>query len=270
VSEIAEKGITFSPAALQNRRALITGGGGGVGSACAFQLAAAGASVAVVDMREGSAEVVADKIRSAGGRAVAYQADASSEAAMRSVVDSAADALGGLDAAITCAAITIGSTVTALTMEIWESVLRVNLTGTFVPVKLTIPHLLAAGGGTIVTMGSMASLVATGDSCAYEASKGGVAMFTRAVAAEYAKRGIRANCVCPGRVPTDFNANTRRVTNSLVSEEPRDPFSWRSYIPMARSADPHEIASVAVFLCSDAASYMTGALIPVDGGYSAV
>jgi NAD(P)-dependent dehydrogenase (short-subunit alcohol dehydrogenase family) len=270
MSEVAEKGVTFSPAALRNRRALITGGGGGVGSACAFQLAAAGASVAVVDMRQGSTEAVADKIRSAGGSAVGFQADVSSEAEMRSVVDAAVGALGGLDTVITCAAITLASTVTALTMEIWESIIRVNLTGTFVPVKLTLPHLLAAGGGTIVTIGSMASLVATGDSCAYEASKGGVALFTKAVAAEYAERGIRANCVCPGRVPTDFNANTRRVTNSLVSEEPRDPFSWRSYIPMARSADPHEIASVVTFVCSDAASYMTGAVIPVDGGYSAV
>jgi len=269
MSEFTEKGITFSPTALRNRRALITGGGGGVGSACAVQLAAAGASVAVVDMRESSAQAVADKIQSSGGTAVAYQADASSETAMRPVVDSAVSALGGLDAIITCAAISLRSTVPALTMEIWESIIRVNLTGTFVPVKLTLPHLLAAGGGTIVTIGSMASLVAVGDSCAYEASKGGVALFTKAVAVEYAERGIRANCVCPGRVPTDFNANTRRLTG-LASEEPREPISRRAYIPMARSAHPDEIATVVAFLCSDASSYMTGVTIPVDGGYTAV
>jgi NAD(P)-dependent dehydrogenase (short-subunit alcohol dehydrogenase family) len=269
VSEVSGKKTTFSPVSLQGRRALITGGGGGVGSACAFRLAEAGASVAVVDMRAGSAEAVADKIRASGGRAVAYQADVSSEEAMRSVVASAADAFGGLDATITCAAISVTSTVTALTMDIWDAIVRVNLTGTFVPVKLTLPYLLSAGGGTIVTVGSMASLVAAGDSCAYEASKGGVAMFTKAVAAEYAERGIRVNCVCPGRVPTDFNANTRELTGA-ESEEPREPVSKRAYIPMARSADPDEIASVITFMCSDASSYMTGAVIPVDGGYSAV
>jgi NAD(P)-dependent dehydrogenase (short-subunit alcohol dehydrogenase family) len=94
-------------------------------------------------------------------------------------------------------------------------------------------------------------------------------LFTKAVAVEYAERGIRANCVCPGRVPTDFNANTRRLTG-LASEEPREPISRRAYIPMARSAHPDEIASVVAFLCSDASSYMTGVTIPVDGGYTAV
>jgi 3-oxoacyl-[acyl-carrier protein] reductase len=269
MSELIEGKITFSPDALANCRALVTGGGGGVGGAVALQLAAAGASVAVVDMRQGSADGVAEKINANGGHAVAYEADVSSESEMAFVVESAAKAFGGLDTTVTCAAISLRSTLSGLTMDVWDSIIRVNLTGTFIPVRLTVPHLLEAGGGSIVTVGSMASLVAAGDCAAYEASKGGVAMFTRAVAAEYATRGIRANCVCPGRVMTDFNANTRALINAASGEE-REPISKRAYIPMDRSSDPQEIASVITFLCTPAASYMTGAIVPVDGGYSAV
>src|SRR5262249_29172189 len=142
--------------------------GGGVGSACALLLAGAGASVALVDMREGSAEATAEKIRALGGTAVAYRVDVSDEKAMHAVVESAASALNGLDTTVTCAAISLRSTVTGMTMDIWDSILRVNLTGTFVPIKLTLPHLLSTANGAIVTVGSMSSLVAAGESCAYE------------------------------------------------------------------------------------------------------
>jgi NAD(P)-dependent dehydrogenase (short-subunit alcohol dehydrogenase family) len=269
VSESTGLQDTFSASALQNRRALVTGGGGGIGGACARRLAAAGASVAVVDARPGAAEVVAAEIRERGGEAVAYDADVASEAEMRGVIDAAASSLGGLDAAVTSAAISLPSTTTAMSMAMWDSIIRVNLTGTFVPIKLVLPHLLAAGGGTIVTIGSMASLVVASESCAYEASKGGVAQLTKAVAVEYAEQGVRANCVCPGRVSTEFGLNTRRLTD-LASEETKEPVSRRAYIPMARSSGAGEIASVVAFLCSDASSYMTGVTIPVDGGYTAV
>ena len=254
---------------LDGCRALVTGAGGGIGSACAYRLAAGGASVALVDMRGGAAEAVASKIREDGGNAIGFEGDVGSQPSMQTVADEAAKALDGLDTIVPCAAISVPSATTALSLEIWDTLIRVNLTGVFLTIKSALPHLLAAGGGCIVTIGSMGSLVAAGESCAYDASKGGVLQFTRAIAVEYAAEGIRANCVCPGRVPTGLGVNSHQLT-SLSSVQPKDSASRRAYIPMSRSGDPDEIAAVVAFMCSDGASYMTGAAIPVDGGYSAV
>jgi NAD(P)-dependent dehydrogenase (short-subunit alcohol dehydrogenase family) len=145
----------------------------------------------------------------------------------------------------------------------------VNLTGVFLTIKETLPYLLEAGGGSVVTLGSMASFVAAGESSAYDAWKGGVLQFTKSIAVEYSDRNIRANCVCSGRTTTELGANSRDLT-TLTSDEPKAPGSTHAYIPIGRSADPAEIAGAVVFLCSDHASYITGTTLPVDGGYLAV
>ncbi len=135
---------------------------------------------------------------------------------------------------VAAAAISVPSTTLALTIELWNTLLRVNLTGVFLTVKETLPYLLEAGGGSVVTLGSMASFVAAGESSAYDASKGGVLQFTKSIAVEYSDRNIRANCVCPGRTTTELGANSRELT-TLRSDEPKAPGSTHAYIPISRS-----------------------------------
>jgi NAD(P)-dependent dehydrogenase (short-subunit alcohol dehydrogenase family) len=169
---------------------------------------------------------------------------------------------------VAAAGIARSSDTHATTLEEWELVLRVNLTGTFLTIKHTLPHLLDRGAGAIVTIGSVASLVAAGPSPSYDASKGGVLQLTRSVAAEYADRGVRANCVLPGKVRTGLIANTEALSGASARQATA-PSAWVEP-PLSRLADPAEIAGVIAFLLSDDASFITGAAVPVDGGYTAI
>ncbi len=259
---------TFTSRRLEGRRALVTGGGSGIGRATARRLASEGAGVVVVDVRPGAAEPVAADIEESGGAAVAILGDVRDEASMVAAVDEAVSAFGGLDTVVTCAGLTGAGSTDALSLEQWELVIGVNLTGTFLTVKPALPHLVEAGAGAVVTIGSVASLVAAGRTASYDASKGGVLQFTRALAAEYADRGIRANCVCPGVVATNLFATSREL-RADVGSQPEHPATKITPL-MKRPADPAEIAAVVAFLCSDDASFITGAAVAADGGYSAI
>lgn len=252
------------------RRALVTGGGSGIGRACAVRLAAQEAMVAVVDVRSGAADPVVAEIEAAGGCAIPLVADVRDEASVEAATRSAADAFGGLDTVVACAGITATGATHAVALADWDLVIGVNLTGVFLTLKHALPLLLEAGGGAIVTIGSTASLVAAGRTASYDASKGGVLQLTRAVAVEYAEQGIRANCVCPGVVRTDLAANSQSLDAPLSTAGDAAGPSTRLRIPMPRAADPSEIAAVVAFLCSDDASFLTGAAVPVDGGYTAI
>ncbi len=243
---------------------LVTGGGSGIGRATAERLAADGWSVAVLDARQGAADEVAAGLPGA----LALTADVGDEAAVSGAVATAMGALGSLDAVVAAAGIARSSDTHTTTLEEWELVLRVNLTGTFLTLKHCLPHLLARGGGAIVTIGSVASLVAAGPSPSYDASKGGVLQLTRSVAAEYADRGVRANCVLPGKVRTGLIANTEALSGASARRAPA-PSAWVAP-PLTRLADAAEIAGVIAFLLSDDASFITAAAVPVDGGYTAI
>jgi NAD(P)-dependent dehydrogenase (short-subunit alcohol dehydrogenase family) len=254
---------------LAGRRALVTGAGSGIGEASARLLAAQGAAVAVLDVREDAVGRVVAELAAEGARVVGCGCDIGSEAGVAEAVASAAGRLGGLDIVVASAGIARPGSTASLSLDDWETVIRINLTGTFLTLRETLPLLADGGGGAAVTIGSVASLVAAGSAVCYDASKGGVLQLTRAVAAEYADRGVRVNCVCPGMTETGLAANTQALYGNVVpGAGPRT--SERTRPPIARHAAPAEIAAVVAFLCSDAASFMTGAAVPVDGGFTAV
>jgi NAD(P)-dependent dehydrogenase (short-subunit alcohol dehydrogenase family) len=254
---------------LARRRVLITGAGSGIGAACARLVASQGAAVAALDVRPGAADAIAAELGADGAQAIGIDCDVGDDEAVAAAARAGAEALGGLDTVVAAAGIAPRSRTHDLSLEQWDDVIRINLTGVFLTLRHTLGFLIEAGGGSVVTIGSVASLVAAGTSSVYDASKGGVLQLTRAIAAEYAEDGIRANCVCPGVVETGLAANTAVVhgrTTSVVDA----PTSERIRRPIERRADPLEIANVVAFLCSDGASFMTGAAVPVDGGYTSV
>ena len=262
--------MMISNTRLAGRRAIVTGGGSGIGRAVAHRLAAEGAAVGVIDVRQDAADAVTGAIVAEGGKAFSGLADVGSEQAVEAATTELAASLGGLDTVVAGAGVAFPGATHSTPLEAWEAMLRVNLTGVFLTVKHALPHLLEGGGGSIVTIGSVASLVAAGQSSAYDASKGGVLQFTRAVAVEYVEQGIRANCVCPGKVSTELGANSRIVTDQADVSGRIRPAADRLDVPMSRWADPAEIAAAVAFLCSDDASFITGAALPVDGGFTAI
>jgi NAD(P)-dependent dehydrogenase (short-subunit alcohol dehydrogenase family) len=225
--------------------------------------------VAIVDKRPDAADEAAAEVEAAGGSALAFSGDVADEGFVQEVVGQAAARFPRVDTVVAAAGITIYSATDAMTLEIWESTLRVNLTGVFLTIKHALPGLVASGDGVIVTLGSVGSLVAAGGSAAYDASKGGVLQLTRAVAVEYAEQGVRANCVCPSLVHTDIAANSEAVSG-LKGDRSRIPAASRIQRPMSRGAQPEEIARVIAFLCCPESSFITGAAIPVDGGHTAI
>jgi NAD(P)-dependent dehydrogenase (short-subunit alcohol dehydrogenase family) len=249
-----------TPSPPSQRSVLITGGASGMGRATALLLAREGTAVTVVDRAADAAKDVAREITSASGTALAAPADVGDEDEIAAAVASAVDAFGGLDGVVTSAGVFHGGDLRPIgevDLADFLFVLRVNLAGTFLTVKHAVPHLVARRGA-VVTIASTAALKGHGYGSGYTASKGGVAALTRLAAVQYGPLGVRVNCICPGGVDTPMTAGTW--------ERPEARDQIRRNVPLQRVAQPEEIASVAAFLLSDAASDLTGQTIAVDGG----
>lgn len=277
-------GTTRHPGApdldLRGRTALVTGAASGIGRATALTLAMRGARVFVTDFDEsGAREVAAEAHAATGGApprlgsdspAVAHRLDVSDEAGWQDAVAAVLDRWGRLDILVANAGVTAGGTVTETSLEEWRRVHSVNLDGVFLALKHGGRVMAEAGGGAIVVVGSASGIKAVPGAAAYCTSKAAVAMLVRAAALELAPSGVRVNAVSPSAVRTPLWEDMP-FWEGLVEREGEEG-AWKAVAhgtPLGRVADPREVAHVIAFLASDAASYLTGTQLPVDGGYTA-
>ena len=249
---------------LEGKTALVTGGGSGIGRAASLAYSREGARVVVVDVNVEGGEETVQRIKESGGEAILVHADVSSNAGTQAMVAETVERFGRLDCAFNNAGISGGRdrNLTAdYTQDDWDRVIGVNLTGVWLSMKAEIPQMLAQGGGAIVNTASIMGLIATLGSVAYMAAKHGVVGLTKAAALEYAKDNLRVNAVCPGYIDTPL------LQPLFANEDRKEQVVSRH--PVGRLGQPEEIAEAVIWLSSDAASFVTGHSMAVDGGYVA-
>jgi NAD(P)-dependent dehydrogenase (short-subunit alcohol dehydrogenase family) len=246
---------------LAGRVAVITGGGAGIGLASARRLASEGASVLLGDINVEALGGAVEQLQADGFTASCMQVDITDEADVEAMISAAVDRYGRIDVLVNNAGIA-GDKGSLATTErsTWDKVITTNLTGTFLSMKHGIAAMLKGSGGVIINNASVLGLVGLPNSPAYTASKGGIIQLTRTAALENATKGIRVNCLCPGLTQTEMFADS--------AADLRGSF-LKLFVPMGRFALAEEIAEAVLFLASDRSSFMTGAVIPVDGGYIA-
>jgi meso-butanediol dehydrogenase/(S,S)-butanediol dehydrogenase/diacetyl reductase len=251
----------MSPQRFDNRVAYITGAASGVGRATAQQFAAEGACVFAVDLNEAGLDETVNSIRKAGGTAESAACNVAESASVRSSIDRAVGAFGRLDILVNAAGAGRSLRFEEIDEDEWHRVIGVNLDGAFNTMKAAIAHLLANPGGNIVNVASIAGMRGQAYNSHYCASKAGLVNLTRSIAVEFASRGLRANCICPGGIKTPF------VRNFI----PRDDFEknivayYSPPIPH-QLCEPSDIAKLIAFVASDDAKYMNGATLVSDGG----
>ena len=248
---------------LHDKVAVITGAANGIGRAIATCFAAEGARVVVSDLDTAHGEALVDTIITAGGHAVYVRADVSIDHDMHMLVRRALDIYGGMHIMVNNAGIE-GSNVAIgdYDMAEFDRVIDVNLRGVFLGMQAAVKHMATAGGGVILNMSSVAGLKGFATLAPYTASKHAVVGLTKAAALEYATQHIRINAICPGAVVTD-------MIHRITKNDPATEAAYAKLQPIGRMGTPEELAAVALFLCSDASSFLTGVALPADGGIMA-
>ena len=250
------------PLRFDNRHALVTGGGSGIGQAIALRLASEGATVSILELRPEAGEETASLIRKEGGEASVLAADVSDTESVRA----AFSALERLDVLINNAGIAHIGNVLSTTPEDLDRLYAVNVRGVYHCLHFGVEKMIAGGGGVILNMASIASKVGIPDRFAYSMTKGAVLTMTLSVARDFVEKKIRCNCICPARVHTPF------VDGFLAKTYPGKEAEMFAKLaagqPIGRMGEPDEVASLAAFLCSDEASFITGSAYDLDGGFT--
>jgi NAD(P)-dependent dehydrogenase (short-subunit alcohol dehydrogenase family) len=254
---------------LRGKVALVTGGGSGIGAGACRAFASAGAAVAVVDLRNEAAEAIAQEIRAAGAEAIAVAANVADEGAVAAAVRETVSRFGGLHVVFANAGINgMQTPIEEMTLEEWHATIETNLTGTFLTVKHAIPHLRAAGGGSVIITASINGnrLFSAPGYSAYSTSKAGQVAFARMAAAELARWGIRVNAILPGGVTTNIRERTYRRNLEPVTYDMKMPerFPPLTGVP----ATTEDVANLVLFLASDMSRHITGADIVIDAGHT--
>lgn len=252
------------PGSFEGKVALVTGAAMGVGAAIASAFAEEGAAVGLLDVDEQALAATVESIVARGGRAIACPGDVSKRATAESAVSSVVAEFGGLDVLVNNAGVVRYGELPDFSEEDWDYVLDINLKAMYQTARLAIPQMRARGGGAIVNLASVQAYWSHKGAVAYSASKGGVVAFTRALALDHAREGIRVNAVAPGSVRTPMLLDAARRSN------PEDPDAALAVFaqthPIGRLIEPEDVANVVLFLASDKARAMTGATVLVDGG----
>lgn len=245
---------------LTGKVAIVTGGNGGIGFGIARGLARAGATIVVAARQAAKNAQAMAALQEQGVQALGVVTDVQDETSVQTMVQQTVEAFGGVDILVNNAGVNIRKAPQDYTLAEWQQVVNTNLTGVFLCSRAVYPHMVKAGGGKIINIGSMTSIFGSSVAPAYASSKGGVVQFTKSLAVFWARENIQVNVILPGWIHTDLTASTPAERYQFI----------KARIPHGRWGEPHELAGAAVFLASRASDYVTGIALPVDGGYTSM
>jgi NAD(P)-dependent dehydrogenase (short-subunit alcohol dehydrogenase family) len=249
---------------LDGKTAIVTGGGSGIGQAICETFARQGARVAVVDLNEGGAQETVGRITSAGGQASAHGCDVTKAADVASTMDAVLSASGKIDVLVNNAGIAHVGTIETTSEADFDRIMSVNVKGAYLVAQAAVQRMVPRGGGVIVNMASIASIIGVPDRFVYSVSKGAILTMTYSIAIDYVKKGIRCNCIAPARIHTPFVDGF--IRKSYPGREAEMYKQLSEYQPIGRMGRPEEVAALALYLASDEASFITGQCYPIDGG----
>ena len=251
-----------SPFDLTGKSAIVTGGNGGIGLGMALGLARAGAGIVIAGRNKDKSEEAVRDIEALGASALAVSVDVTDIASVGAMVEATLAQMGRIDILINNAGMSVRQPAHALSLDDWQTVMNTNLTSAFICAKTVYPAMKQAGGGKIINIGSMTSIFGAAYAPAYAASKGGIVQFTKSIALSWAADNIQANAILPGWIDTALTRTAREQVPGLNE-------NVLNRTPAKRWGNIDDLAGAAVFLASPASDFVTGAAIPVDGGYSA-